>query len=163
MLSDQTRVTYPPMAYVSYAVTHDFLKYSDIPRLTHDHQVRDSLRTLAYINIKKFPGGTSSYGKNIQYYYNHYEPFLIDQIERINPDVVIFGGTYKFFSRRLNLGPLEKNPLGPSYLQKDGRLYISAYHPDQRTIGKNIYVEGIVSVIKSNKSVETTAPATPSP
>jgi len=140
--------TYPPMAYVSYAVENGFLDYSMIPRVASDSKVRDVLRTLAYINIKKFPGNTSSSPKEIQNYYTRYEAFLLNQVEEIAPDVIIFGGTHHNFCRALRLENLKSHSKGPGFVKQDGRLYIAAYHPNQRSIGKASYVNGIVNTIK---------------
>ncbi len=145
---ENNKGSYPPMAYVSYSIANGFLNYADTPYLMESDNVRDALRTLAYINIKKFPGGTTSEGIDIQSYYTLYEDFLINQIEDINPEVVIFGGTHYFFQNKLSLNDMSTQSDGPSFANKNGRLYIAAYHPNQRTISKDSYVDGIVNTIK---------------
>jgi len=154
--------TYPPMAYVSFSIANGFMKYSDIPYVTKDPAVRDALRTLAYINVKKFPGTTTSNGDEIRTYYERYKDFLHSQIEMIAPNVVIYGGTSHLFRHRLGLHHFSSQPGGPDFVVKDGILHISAYHPNQRTMTKELYVEGIVETIRREQDAsEQPLPAAP--
>jgi hypothetical protein len=148
---ENNKGTYPPMAYVSYAVENGYLDYESIPMMTHDATVRESLRSLAYINIKKFPGSTSSTYAEIQFFFDRYKEFLLAQIQAIPAEVIIFGSTFCHFRPHLDLGEFEQSDGRARYATSNGRLYIDTYHPSQRTIGKGAYVENIVSIIRSHK------------
>ncbi len=143
------RGTYPPMAYVAYAIKNGFLPLSSIHKMTHNHEVRDALRTIAYINIKKFPGHTRANHKIINEYFNRYKEFLVAQIEHINPSVVICGGTGHHFVNAYHLIPKPLIENGPAYCRHNGIHWLFAYHPSQTTIGKHAYIDGITQTIKS--------------
>jgi len=153
--------TYPPMAYVSFSVANGFMKCSEIPYLSEDPAVRDALRTLAYINVKKFPGTTISSGWDIYTYYERYKEFLHDQIEAIAPQVIIYGGTFHLFRERLRLDNFASLSGGPEYVTKGGILHISAYHPNQRTISTERYVDGIIETIRREQKGGTPTPFAP--
>jgi hypothetical protein len=142
------RGTYPPMAYVSYAVKNDFIPCGSIPKMTHNQNVRDALRTISYINIKKFPGRTRAHYKTINEYFHRYKDFLFAQIRDINPDVIICGGTGHYFANTYGLTPKPVVENGPDCCKFDGRLWVFAYHPSQTTIGKQLYVDGITNTIR---------------
>ncbi|MDH5718909.1 MAG: hypothetical protein OEZ22_14880 [Spirochaetia bacterium] len=142
--------SYAIMAYVSYSVFNDFKKYSNISYLTQDSRVGDSLKYIAYINIKKFPGSTSSNKNEISEYFYKYKDILIKQIKIINPDIIIGGNTLPFFYDYLEIENdyFNKEISSAWYFKKNNRLYVHAYHPAQISIPKEKYVDDIVEIIK---------------
>jgi len=146
------RGVFAPMAYVAYSVFNNFPPWSEIPYATKDAKVRDALKSIAYINVKKFPGKTTSYNADIQKYYDLFKLLLKRQINTINPDVVIGGRTLPMFSTDLGLKREEFTLEGSlAFCIKNRRLYIDAYHPAQWTQVKPAdYVDEIVSVIKKH-------------
>jgi len=143
------RGTFPPMAYVAYSILHDFISCESIPKMTQDLRVRDALRTIAYINIKKFPGKTRANYKIINEYFHKYKDFLFSQIKEIDPKIVICGGTGHYIVNTYGLSPKPIVDKGPACCEFDGRNWIFAYHPSQTTIGKKQYVDGITNTIKA--------------
>lgn len=101
--SVDNRGTYAPMAYVSYSVFNNYLPWSRIPYATEEAGVAHSLKNIAYINIKKFPGGKMSNLREIATFYKRYKHLLMQQIETINPNIVIGGGTLELFFDDLGL------------------------------------------------------------
>ena len=79
------------------------------------------------MNIKKTAGKNKSNDKIIQYNANKYGNYIKKEIEIINPDIVILGGTYEFLKNILNLKRVLKN----LYKEKGNnkRIYIKCYHP----------------------------------
>jgi hypothetical protein len=92
---------FAPIAYVTYAVFHYFLKWSEIEYVTDDPMVGDSLKNIAYINVNKFPGKTRSNPESIAFYYRRNCELLRKQIAIINPDIVIAGNILHLFTRIL--------------------------------------------------------------
>ena len=88
---------------------------------------KEILRYISVMNIKKTPGKNKSNYKVIQYNANKYGNYIKEEIEIINPDIVILGGTYKFLKNILNLERITEN----LYKEKgnDKRIYIKCYHP----------------------------------
>lgn len=144
--------TWARMAYVTYSVFNNYPKYSAIPYVTDDPKVGASLKNIAYINVKKFPGKSTSVRAEIESYYDRYRNLLKKQITTINPDIIIFGNILYLFLNDLDLKSEDfKSEGSVEFCSKDGRLYINAYHPSYWRISGEKYVEDIVSVIKKSR------------
>jgi hypothetical protein len=150
--------TWARMAYVSYAVFHDCPEYSQIPYVTEGPKVRDALRRVAYINVKKFPGTTQSDDAEIARYYSRYGALLRRQINAINPDIVIAGNILHLFYDDFGLSPQDMTAAGSlEFCCRDHRLYINAYHPGYWSFDGATYVRDLYAVIKRH------FPAPPAP
>ena len=81
---------------------------------------------------------------------------LNQQIELLSPDIIIYGGTYKYFIKNFSKEKLLNKFLlnrgnkrltkGASYII-DGRLHIGTYHPSCRMKDKN-YCNNILNAVK---------------
>lgn len=142
--------TYPAMAYASHAIRNGYADYSTIPKLSESVDVQKSLKSLAYINLKKIPGGTRSEQEDIRNYAITYQDLLIQQICEIKPDVIIYGNTYDFIQspQALPTNPLPSHKPGVGFTKKDSILHISTYHPANRQITRENYVNHIVQTIQ---------------
>jgi hypothetical protein len=145
---------YARIAYVTYSVFNNYQNYSDIPWVTDDPRVAESLKSIAYVNVNKFPGKKWSNPANIEHYYRRNRNILMKQIATINSDVIIFGNILHLFIDDLGLKSVELKSGGSVVsCSKEGRLYINAYHPAYWRISGKTYVDDIVTVIKKNRQV----------
>lgn len=101
-----------------------------------DENVFRALHKSALINLKKVQGETSSSYYDILEYYKIGKDVIMQQIEDINPTVIICGGTFKFIKEDLKKSGLEPKVSNSekqwdSYLWKN-RILIDAYHPSAR-------------------------------
>lgn len=144
--------SYAIMAYVSYSILNGFKKYSDIPYVSEDANVGNSMKYISYINVKKFPGSTTSNMDEISEYYLEFKDILVKQIDLINPDIVIGGNTLQLFfdDLKLKADNFNKETWSAWWYKNNNRLYIHSYHPNQRTITNEKYVDDMVSVVKNN-------------
>ena len=147
------KAPFAPIAYVTYAVFNNFLKYSEMDYVSEDPKIWESLKNIAYINVSKFPAKTTSDMEIIASYFHKYRDLLNKQIEAINPDIVIAGNILHLFYEDFNLtrqdlksGGIDKTA---EFCQKDGRLFINAYHPSFRG-SKQAYVDDLVAIIKEH-------------
>ena len=85
-------------------------------------------------------GGTSSKNNGINQHAKDYKNFIAKEIEIINPDIVILGGTYKFLKNTLGL----KKYSYRVHKNDNGRIFINAYHPAYRKISKQKYYDEVV-------------------
>ena len=142
--------TYRRMAYITYSVFNKYPSWPDIPSI-RDRKVSESLKSIAYINISKFPGRARSIPATIESAYQRNQHILKKQIETINPDIVITGNIIRLFFEYFGLRSNERKSAGSvDYWSKDGRLYIDAYHPAYWRIHDKKYVEDIVGVIRNS-------------
>jgi hypothetical protein len=144
--------TYRKMAYVTYSVLNNFATYSDIPYATVDPRVGESLKSIAYINVKKFPGKTTSSAANIASYYRRNREVLKKQIATINPEIVITGNIIHLFYDDFSLRAQDLQSEGSvDFWCQGGRLYVNAYHPGYWGCKEQTYVDDLVAVIRSHR------------
>lgn len=84
-------------------------------------------------------------------YYACWKPILDKQIELYQPDVIIFGNTFSCF--KADMVGSDRQPditIGDHSFhvyRHNGRLLIDAYHPNQRTITREEYVNSLIDQI----------------
>jgi hypothetical protein len=118
------------ITYANAAIISNGCLFNDLDDLPDSKEVFDCLFDCALINLKKIPGYTRSNYSNIDKYFRQSQEFIFDQIEEINPTVIICGGTfshlYPFINKELsNVG----NDKTDNYFNWKKRLIINAYHP----------------------------------
>lgn len=140
--------TFSNIIYVTAGILNQ-KKWDDIPFPKDDPEIVNVLKQIAYINIKKVGGGSQSVDSELQEHFEKSKKLLISQIEEFNPDVVIFGNTYRFFENKLGLNQM--NIFGTCHATaKKNRIYINAYHPNARISGKD-YFEDIITAYNAFK------------
>ena len=142
--------TFKKIVYVTNGLLNNLNWNDDLHHPGYDPNVIDELKKIAYINIKK-TGGTSRTDANmLQEYYNKNKDLLFEQIKEFKPDILIFGGTFKYFKEDLNI--FQMNTYGScKATNKDNQIYIAAYHP-QYTIKEEIYFNDIINAVKSESN-----------
>ena len=99
-----------------------------------------AFKSIAYINIKKIPGGSSKCRKSssraiLKKEYIKSKDLLREQIETYNPDIIICGNTLQFFSEdnyfEKSKGVRQPFKEGKNYCfyPLKNRLYINIHHP----------------------------------
>ena len=144
------KVTFQRMIYSSFGILNDFVLWNDMPSI-YQKEVFKTIKEIAYINVKKIPGGNRANEKLIRQAYNENKDLLIKQINVYNPDIIIAGNTLHYFFEDLPI-PFE-NKISNSktaYYPSDDKLYINAYHPAVRkvTIEEKDYCNDIILAVK---------------
>ncbi|GHV66678.1 hypothetical protein FACS1894199_10610 [Bacteroidia bacterium] len=155
MMTKEGKPTFQPMAYVTYSLLNDFRKYNKIAGLREDKEIAQCLRQIALINVSKMPGASRS--ANLSPKYEIWKPVLLQQIQEYNPQILIFGYTFSLYQADLGINDNEIKHYGESvdYVVKEGKIYVNAYHPAQRKINREQYVQEIIDVIRKNiKSIQ---------
>ena len=117
--------------------------------------IGNSLRSIVHMNISKFPGNTTTQWNKLYSDYDYWRPVLLFQLLVYKPQVVIFGNVMDLFSPDLSLTSItqydkEKN-LG--FAVKDGCIYSNAYHPAQRKIKREVYIDDIIQLERENSQI----------
>jgi hypothetical protein len=133
---------------VSYGILNDFPDFKEADN-TRDERI-NVLRQIAVINVNKLPGDTRTNFKTLKYAFKEFEPYLINQINEINPQIIIGGNTLWLFRKIFNISDSEAEKLYPSLwaFEKDGRLWLDAYHPQQTKITHKDYYRQITNRVK---------------
>ncbi len=141
--------TFKKIIYVSNGILNNLSWNDEVFHPSYKPEVIDELKKIAYINIKKTGGGAVAINNEIQEYYNYSKNLLFNQIKEFKPNIIIFGGTYKFFHEDLQLVNLED--FGScSAAFHNNILYIKAYHP-MYTIKEEIYFNDIINAVRKYK------------
>jgi hypothetical protein len=152
------------VAYTTYGI-HNYMYYDDMPDINEDDDVADELQSIAYVNVNKSGGGTTSKYHSLKRAYNENRYLLLGQIQAYEPEIIIFGGTFSLFWEDLieELG-LELQKLDfyddidcDCYIDSsdDSVLYVEAEHPGIRSSSSD-YVDTIVSAVRAWEDDEYT-------
>lgn len=143
------RRTYLPMIYTSYGILNDFISWGGMENVYKKPSMIDALKSVAYINVKKLPGFTTSVRSVIEDAYRVNKDILNQQIRDYAPDIIIGGSTLYLFFNELGLSNDDFQTLGSvEYAIKNNRIYICAYHPSNRIVKEEMYCDDIINVVK---------------
>lgn len=149
------RRTFEPMIYTTWGILNDFCQWQDMKDVRDDSDMLKALRSIAYINVKKIPGRTSSPQSEIEYAYEQHQDILHEQIRKYDPDIIICGATLFHFMPRLGIKREELISAGSvNYVIREKKIYIEAYHPAQRKsstgVSQKDYCNDIINLIKNH-------------
>lgn len=118
------------------------LNYQDgiIPNYpANDGVIYQSPLSVAYVNLLKRNGGSVTGSKRLDIAVDRCQDLIRDQIDLINPDIVVLCGTYGPMKRHVCQGMQKKSH---RVHQDDNRTYINAFHPAARNISsKELYAQ----------------------
>jgi len=147
------RPTYKPMILASYGILNNFILFDTIPDIQNDNSVFNTVKKIAYINVKKYPNlNTNSDKTVIKNSFKENKNFLMKQIEIFEPDIIIGGSTLHLFHNELNIKSLKENKIGyMRYYTSAKNIYIEAYHPSVRSQNckSDDYVNLIILAVKN--------------
>lgn len=133
--------------------TYGLLNYqNDMPLYKIAHQNRKkSLLSCSYVNIKKTTGGRTA-TKAVEHHAEKYAHFLRRQILLINPDIIVFGGTYEMI-KKYTLPELTS--VSPRVHKFGNIICINANHPAATITRTTMYeqVVGNFDVFVKNQSL----------
>jgi len=142
--------TWRVIAYVSYGVSHN-MRWKEMKMMGVVTDIMPSLYKTAYINISKVTSKTVSDNARIGRLYKEWKRIIFRQIELYSPNVVIFGNTFDHFREDIvNIGATylgENTNAGLNLFIWRGRLLIEAYHPRQRKMTRETYVDALIETI----------------
>jgi hypothetical protein len=118
------RPTFHNVGRWAYGLLH--ASDATLPSFETAHENRKTaLLACAFINLKKTSGGARA-TQAVEHATARDAKFLREQIELINPRIVVCGGTYKTIKHHL-YPAIQK--VGSRVHEVDGRLFINANHP----------------------------------
>lgn len=114
----------------------------------------DLLKDIAYINVDKMPGCKSTSDEELAQAYEQWKDIVEEQIRLYDPQVICFANTMWLFKKDWGIDENTEHevvPLGNDksmfVYNKDGRLYLDTYHPAQRVVKREDYVDSIIKVV----------------
>ena len=157
--------------YTSYGILNN-LRWNKIDYIYDDPDIPKVLQKIAYINLSKIPGYTTTKDSELWAKYEEWKKITLKQIKQYEPNVLIFGNTFKYFLEDLEdlfsinsakFTPLRKINIG--VYESNERIIIDSWHPGKHFSNedKQIYVDSLVSKInkwyskitESNETIES--------
>lgn len=145
--------TFRKIVYVSYGIINK-KKWNEFNYIKDEPNIVEVLEQIAFINIKKIPGGSTSYDTELEENYQKYKDIIIKQIKMFKPNVIIGGNTIKFLQNDLKLiypsieykEYVKCSNLGISISKNDNLIVFDAYHPQYNGKGltDEVYYNDIV-------------------
>lgn len=145
------KTTWQPIIYISYSVFNNFKKWSELDWISENHGMCEIVRQIAIINSQKLPsnGVTKTNFSDLEESVQNISDLLERQIILLKPNVFIFANTVNLYQKILDYSLDEFTKINNiSYLFKGGNLFINTYHPAQRTISREVYVNDVISIIE---------------
>ncbi len=138
------------MVYIMYGYLHG-LKSHNMEDVRENWIFANVLEDIAYINVSKMPGMPTSQTTDLWKCFNDWKPILQKQLELYDPDLIIFGNTFKYFESDFKEIGLERIGMigGFNCFKKDNCVLIAAYHPGYFGISTEIYVDGIIEIMNT--------------
>ena len=141
------------LIYTTFGVLRD-TEWCNIP-FANEEDAFGPLQEIALINIKKMPGSSRVVGNTIQEAYYEDQDLLKRQIEACNADIVIFGGSFRYFYKTdfkgLETAEKKITELGNHYYNTGEKLYINSWHPSATNNTDKDYVMDIVNIVRNWK------------
>jgi len=150
--------TFRKLIYATYGILHPEVKWKDVPFA--NAEAYEVIKHIAYVNINKCPGSSQSKDSLIFKAYTENKEKLLSQIYNCSPDIIIFGGTMKYFDSydMKNIGwnisdNKKKTGTTAFYSTKETkisplRLCVDAYHPAYSRISNEEYWKEIKLAIQ---------------
>lgn len=142
------RRTYKLIIKITYALLNDVQEYKDVPE---ESKISDDLHKIALINIKKIGGNSRANQKTINSFYAKYKDDIFEQIDSIDPDIII--NCSRVSSLFKDLIDSDREDVGKFEVGKQGkRTIINAYHPNA-IIKHKLYFDLIIKCIDRSGSL----------
>jgi len=155
-LNPNMKATFRNIIYSTFGILNNFISWKKIEDFRNNHELIDILQNIALINIRKLPGEARSKDKEIENAYIAHKLLLLKQIEIINPDVIIGGGTIKHLYTDLQLSKANKKTMTKfeniknhpkAYFTADNKIIIETCHPAAK-INQELYCNNIINGVK---------------
>ena len=141
-------ITWQPIIYSLFGIRN---------HIHDDKSMVDLLKDIAYINVDKMPGYRTTSDAELAEAYEQWKDIVEEQIRLYDPQVICFANTMWLFKKDWGIDEHTKHesiPLGnDKYMfvyRKDGRLCLDTYHPAQRVVPRENYVDAIIKVVNES-------------
>lgn len=156
--------TFRKLIYATYGILNPSVEWQDVPFA--NKEAYEVVKQIAYININKYPASSSSNDVDMKKAYDDNKVELLSQINELNPNVIVFGNTLKYFEYEdldkigWTISKTEKKYADDAtyntafYEISSDKLCINAYHPSYPKISDKVYwseIKKAFSNWKSNK------------
>lgn len=138
--------TFKKIVYVTNGLLNNLNWDENLFHPSYKPDVIDELQKVAFINVKKTGGGSSTNKTMLAKHYQGNKTLLFNQINEFEPELIIFGGTYWLFQ---NDAPANLSRFGICEAGIWGnRIIIDAFHPNARKKEED-YFNSIIEAVRT--------------
>lgn len=144
--------TFNPLIYTIYGIINN-KKWHEMKWIEEDPMMIKVLEKIAYINVKKVPGGSVANNSELREFHNEFGSILKRQIQLYNPDIIICGNTYSIIEkslteiydidRKMNF-KIDNSNSNNVFFKNEKVIIVDAYHPNCKQ-NKEEYCNGIIN------------------
>ena len=136
------------VAYVMYGF-RNYQKWNDMPWIRNKPEMLYEIRSVAWLNVSKMPGGKVSSDVYIgNAYRDIWQPVLQAQLEVYQPDVIIFGKTFQHchgeFANKVKIEKYCNSML--DFYMAGNKVLIDTYHPGRKG---GLYVDSLIDALNA--------------
>jgi hypothetical protein len=154
--------TFRKLIYATYGILNPSVEWQDVPFA--NKEAYNVIKQIAYININKYPANSNSNDVYLKKVYDDNKIELLQQINELNPNVIVFGNTFKHFEFEdldkigCTISKTEKKYADDTthntayYKISSDKLCINAYHPSYPSIADKVYWNEIRKAFSDWKS-----------
>ncbi|QJP34340.1 hypothetical protein F0365_07985 [Nonlabens sp. Ci31] len=152
-IDHQWRKTFDNILYTTNGILTQTL-WEDQQDQDKHPEVTNQLSKISYCNVKKVLGASQTNMSTLERYYNASEKHVLRQINELEPQVIIFGGTYDILEPGLNImhyKSVMENDL-PWYYSQD-QIILNARHPQSTSGTRQKYCDNIIKAVINWKNM----------
>lgn len=150
-VSELSHSTFHPIIYIAHGLFQNIKRFDDMPWVREMSNPEETLRRLAFINVKKLPGVTrGAYGPLIMEWYGRGRSVIHNQLDTYSPDIVFGCGPHMpaildervpgWRDRAQSSGSAES-------IAQNGTIFVNVYHPGQTQITRSRYVDDALGAV----------------
>lgn len=143
--------TWTRIIHSSFGILNNFERYEKAIQFNDKEKIREVLKKIVFVNVKKIPGDTTTTATTLTNAYRQNKEVLIKQIATYRPDIIIGGKTLHLFKKDLKVE--KENELEAGHFFLKNQLYINTLHPAQRNISTDKYVNKIIERAEQWKNI----------
>lgn len=151
-----TNRTWQPIVYTLVGI-REYKLWKDMSYIRYDKSMLETLKDIAYINVDKMPGMKITSDAELAEAYERWKGIIEEQIRLYDPQVICFANTMWLFKKDWGIDENtehESISLGNDkhmlVYRKDSRLCLDTYHPAQRVITRENYVDAIIKAVNES-------------
>ena len=144
------KMTFQNIFYITYGILERRYNRHEIPNIDDKAKINGTYRLseIAFINLKKIPGGSNANPNKIESSYFKHKEFIHKQIKIIDPNIIINASRVHSLFNDLSEGKSINMNYSFPFVVTESRLIIDTFHPLQKEISAEDYVDSILCIVK---------------
>ena len=151
--------TWHPIIYISYSILNGFKTWQELEYIRDNPHMCNVIKNIAIINANKHYSETGTWTDDTNLFkgFKKFENILKNQIDLLEPNVLIFANTFYLYKELFEIKESDKiTDLSmeglPQIYYKDSKIFVDAYHPAYPKKQLENYINSIINSVKITSS-----------